>query len=436
MTLPPTSTHTRALSAAVHHFVTLTKFVRSVASIFKLSLPVSQLTLTSMQKLSKRPHVASAAAAILWLTWERRQSLEQQDIAISLPQSSHALSVSASSLLSSSLFPISKTLCEARIYNTRTAENIATPSRFRKTLAALHIKALPVPRRLVKNDPVFSDSSLKRGIKQRARDETSLRKLQEEVVKAIQEKKDTEYVRGLHDQFCEIAYGKGVTPQMREDFVIVSSKTYIWDDVFIKCLTLSTPSQRYGCTGWTDKVLNALIELANSRGFVEIGAGNGQWARALTERYNDWGIPSTSNKAFEFVLAYDDMSELPLSPEIYHQHTQPAHDYFYSRVRKSDSVESVLRQWSCRGRVLLLVYPSPGPMAVESVKAYAELGSENDTVVYVGEGRGGANASEDLFDYFESGDWAIMQVLPVKPQPGGKGYEKLYILQKIKVRLA
>ena len=164
---------------------------------------------------------------------------------------------------------------------------------------------------------------------------------------------------------------------------------------------------------------------------MEIGAGNGQWARALTDRYKE-ELPNTSNnKAFEYVLAYDDMSELPLSPEIYHEHTQPAHDYFYSRVQKCDSVQAVLSKWPCRGRILLLVYPPPGSMAIETVKTFAELGPENDTVVFVGEGRGGANANNELFDYFESGDWAILQVLPVKPQPGGKGYEKLYILQRI-----
>ena len=181
-------------------------------------------------------------------------------------------------------------------------------------------------------------------------------------------------------------------------------------------------------------MLNALVDLADSRGFVEIGAGNGQWARALTERYKEWRISDT-NRAFEFVLAFDDMSELPLSPEIYHEHTQPAHDYFYSRVQKCNNAQSVLRQWPSRGRVLLLVYPPPGPMAVDTVKDYAELGAENDTVVYVGEGRGGANANDELFDYFQSGEWAVVQVLPVKPQPGGKGYEKLYILQKLEVRL-
>jgi hypothetical protein len=72
-------------------------------------------------------------------------------------------------------------------------------------------------------------------------------------------------------------------------------------------------------------------------------------------------------------------------------------------------------------------------MAVETVKAYVDLGPENDTVVYVGEGRGGANANDALFDYLESGDWAVMQVLPVKSPPGGKGYAKLYILKRLKV---
>lgn len=89
-------------------------------------------------------------------------------------------------------------------------------------LAALHLKALPIPRRLLPNDPVFSDASLKRGLRQRARDEKSLRALQEQVAKAVQEKRDMAHIKSLHEQFCEIAYGKGVSPQEREDFVIVS----------------------------------------------------------------------------------------------------------------------------------------------------------------------------------------------------------------------
>jgi hypothetical protein len=273
----------------------------------------------------------------------------------------------------------------------------------------LHIKSLPLPRRLVPNDPAFSDAALQRGLRQRKRDEEALRAIQSNFLKVLQAGNDLEAIRAIHQQVCEIAFGKGVTPQIREDFVV-----------------------KYGCTGWTEDVLDALVDLADSRGFVEIGAGHGQWARSLTARH-ERDVPTLNRKkVFDFVLAFDDMSELPLSPAIYHEHTQHYHDYFYARVKQSDDINSILRQWSCRGRVLLLVYPPPGTMAVETVKAYANLGPENDTVVYVGEGRGGANANDALFDYLENGDWVIMQVLPVRSPPGGKGYEKLYILKRLK----
>lgn len=180
----------------------------------------SPVQVTTMQRLTKYPHVTSAAAAILWVTWERQNRDEdEKDTAISMTRHSSSLPIaSASSLLSSSLFPVSTTLCEARI----SEKKIPTPSRFRRTLAALLFYPLPMPRRLVKNDPVFSDAQLKRGLRQRARDESKLRALQEQVVKAVAEKRETECIRSLHDRFCTIAYGEGVTPQMREDFVIVS----------------------------------------------------------------------------------------------------------------------------------------------------------------------------------------------------------------------
>ena len=170
----------------------------------------------SMQRLPKRPQVVSAAAVILWLSWERRKQLTT----ISLSQRSYTPFVSATSLLSTNLFSPSTAICEAKRLDSPL--NVPTPSRLRRTLAALHIKALPLPRRLVPSDPVFSDSSLERGLRQRERDESSLRELQQKVVKAVNEKRETEYIRALHHQFCEIAYGKGVTPQMREDFLVVS----------------------------------------------------------------------------------------------------------------------------------------------------------------------------------------------------------------------
>jgi hypothetical protein len=216
----------------------------------------------------------------------------------------------------------------------------------------------------------------------------------------------------MHQIFAkitEIAFGPGVTAQMREDFLA-----------------------RYGCTGWTDDVLDTLVDLADSRGIVEIGAGHGQWARALTEKYAKAG--ESRSKAFDFVLAYDDMTELPLSTKVYHQRTQPANEFFFSKVLPCSDVASVLRQWSCRGRVLMLVYPPPGNLALETIKCYVELGPENDTVVYVGEGRGGATANDALFDFLEGGDWALIDVRDVLSQPGGKGFEQLFIFRHLSVR--
>lgn len=222
-----------------------------------------------MQALTKRPQIASAAVAIVWLSSE-------------LPQSPNDGAVS-----SVAQFHPSITLCEGTHSNKTTNISIHPPSGFQKALASLHLKALPLPRRLLPNDPVFSDSTLKRGLRQRSRDESSLKILQEQVQKAVQERKDMAHIRSLHEQFCAIAYGSGVTPQEREDFVVVSAISVLVIQAnlsMISSLTTGVITQRYGCTGWTDDVLDALFELGDSRGYVEIGAGNGQWARALTDR--------------------------------------------------------------------------------------------------------------------------------------------------------
>jgi hypothetical protein len=189
------------------------------------------------------------------------------------------------------------------------------------------------------------------------------------------------------------------------------------------------------------------------RGIVEIGAGNGQWARAITERYAAAAAAgpaaaaaAPSRKPFEFVLAYDDMSSLPLPPQAYHARTEPARRYFYDRVRPcrggdSDAAEapsaaaaappplrSVLGRWECRGRVLLLVYPPHGAaMARDALRAYAEADPlRNDAFAYVGEGRGGANADDSFFDLLESGEWTLASLVPVRPL-GSKGHERMHV---------
>ena len=86
-------------------------------------------------------------------------------------------------------------------------------------------------------------------------------------------------------------------------------------------------------------------------------------------------------------------------------------------------------------------------MALETVEAYvnsspAYRGSQqNETVVYVGEGRGGANANDAFFDYLlgcnneedgnkEGSGWILEKVMNVQKSPGGKGYEKMFIFKR------
>lgn len=180
-------------------------------------------------------------------------------------------------------------------------------------------------------------------------------------------------------------------------------------------------------------MLDEIVQLARDRGIVEIGAGNGQWARALADRYKKFGEknPAYRKKKFEFVLAYDDKSELPLDEQVYHKKTKAHHQFFYEKVKPCDSnFSEVLRHFQCRGRVLLIVYPSPGTMARDAVRQYTSAAPQNnDTLIYVGEGRGGANADDVFFEDLESGEWVLLKTMEVQPL-GSKGYEKLYILRR------
>jgi hypothetical protein len=290
----------------------------------------------------------------------------------------------------------------------------------RRSLSTLGLTSLPIPRVLTKNDPALRLS--RRRVRQREQDDVALRTLQQQMIPLLQQG-DKVAAGAMLKRSFEIIYGTNLKPQDRQDFL-----------------------QRYGCTGWTEEIVTVLLDLAATRGIVEIGAGHGQWSRVLNDRYKqqqkqafsssssspNTGTPTThSSKHFDFVLAYDDMSELPLDARIYNDRTQPYHDFFDSQVRKSHSVESVLQQWQCRSRVLLLVFPPPGDMAFHAASAYVDVSPVfNDTIVYVGEGRGGANADDDFFDLLESGDWVLVKVMPVQSF-GDKGFEKLYVLKRV-----
>jgi hypothetical protein len=238
-------------------------------------------------------------------------------------------------------------------------------------------------------------------VRRRQRDDQQAVKLRGKVQQAAKK----EEIVALIQDFYNILYGPGITPTDRQQFL-----------------------ERYGCTGWTEEVLITLLDVAAERGIIEMGAGNGQWARVLNDRHQQSG-----GEMWDFVLAYDDMSNLPLNPAVYRtDKTDALTKHFFGKVQECKNRKEVFSK--CPGRVLLLVYPPPGGMAKECLQAYLEADPiNNDIIAYVGEGRFGANADESFFDALESDEWMLWRLLPVKPF-GTKGYEKLYIFKKTRSR--
>lgn len=149
--------------------------------------------------------------------------------------------------------------------------------------------------------------------------------------------------------------------------------------------------ETYGNVKWTETSL--LAALAESP-LVEVGAGRGQWQKALSDQGAD-------------ILAFDDMS----SPN--------TRLNAIGRVQKG-SEDAVLGH---HNRSLLLVYPNPGPMAHQCLNNY-----QGNTLVYVGEGRGGVNADENFFDLLAGGEWTLVKTEAVDTLPDC--YERLYILRR------
>lgn len=325
------------------------------------------------------------------------------------------------------LVTIERTHCDTASQPQKPSVQSSIPSpvsKMQNILHLLNLRDLPEPRLLGPNDPLFNYPLMKRGLKQRKKDEQAMRGLQSEAINA-RDSGDQMKIQRVFEKISHIAYGKGVTPQMRENFLM-----------------------KYGCTGYTNEIISLIVEICRGRGIIEIGAGNGQWARAIHDYHNTLLTSNgrdqnnmTGRKKTSFILAFDDMSELPLSPKIYHELTQPAHDYFYPNVQKCDNPVDEVRRVTNRGRVLMLVFPPPGPLALETVNGYGNISpNENDTVIYVGEGRGGANADDSFFKHFTECEehagvlyrWSLVTTMDVKPSLGGKGYEKLFVLKRVK----
>lgn len=83
------------------------------------------------------------------------------------------------------------------------------------------------------------------------------------------------------------------------------------------------------------------------------------------------------------------------------------------------------------GRVLLIVFPDPGGMALQCLKNYSEASEENDTFIYVGEGKGGANGNEAFFNELEKGgQWRCVYSCEMSPF-GEYGFERLFVFRRI-----
>ena len=96
-----------------------------------------------------------------------------------------------------------------------------SPSQMRFLLSRLRLRSLPIPRLLTRNDPVFTYPELKRGLLNRMKDEKELIQLTNEAIEA-KVSGDVKKIARVTHKISEVAYGKGVTPNMRQDFLIVS----------------------------------------------------------------------------------------------------------------------------------------------------------------------------------------------------------------------
>jgi hypothetical protein len=264
-----------------------------------------------------------------------------------------------------------------------------------------------------KNQSLMLWPSLQEGLKQRAADEVLLHSyIQEMQHKTIKDEDTT----ALSNSISEILYGKGFTVQDRQVYL-----------------------EKHGCVQTTPQALavvhRALQTLPTAdttseelRGIVEIGVGFGQWARQLIDAYKI------------DIVAFDNMENLPLDPRVHHKQTKGYELYFYQdkvffgdhHIFQNKQMQEVHR---LNGRVLMMIFPDPGSMAVQSLVAYSESSDRNDMLIYVGEGRGGANGNDAFFDELDSVDaegnskWVLQETCKLSPF-GQKGFERLFVFKR------
>lgn len=156
---------------------------------------------------------------------------------------------------------------------------------------------------------------------------------------------------------------------------------------------------KYGCAAWTEEALDTLAELAP---LIELGAGAGQWQRALHQKH----FPRAQ------MISFDNGSSVA-----------PPADGLPNEVLPGDETELVKAVHS--HRTLFLCYPpldADSRLAINALRAY-----RGDRMVYVGEGRGGANAGNAFFEKLER-EWVVEKTIALNPFP--TNHERMFVLSR------
>jgi len=158
--------------------------------------------------------------------------------------------------------------------------------------------------------------------------------------------------------------------------------------------------KQYGCIAWTNDALECIKGYSP---IIELGAGQGLWAKELKKRYG---------KEIN-IVAFDNYS----SPV---PHVQKADNVIFGN-------ENQLLEKKYKQHTLFLCYPpltQDSDLGIKCLNMY-----KGDVIIYCGEGRRGSNCSEEFFDILEK-KFTIKKVITLKPFADGA--EKMFILERKK----
>lgn len=152
------------------------------------------------------------------------------------------------------------------------AGRFTRPSWIRRTLGYLKASSLPIPRLIVRGDPVFRmDPKL---LQKRQDDEVVMQYLVRSAVEGGQAR-DPKALQELNDKCLALAYGDGVTMKSRQDFVHVSFVAE-QNRSTVPCLSLS---HIYLCTVETRMYCLDRPSLGCYCGIRKGTRGGGNWSR-------------------------------------------------------------------------------------------------------------------------------------------------------------